>query len=101
MFRVSLVSRAAVTAIFMPRYEQSLKDAEAGLGIPEYQELMKKLDLYKSLQGAYAVKQSEMERTRRVANVCGLDIAPKKRVPRAPAEGTAPASSSGTPPPPA
>jgi hypothetical protein len=81
MFRRS-AQRWAITPLFISRYEQALTDVDAGLGQPEYQELLRKLVHYKSLQGEYSVKQSEMERTRRVANVCGLDVTPKKRVPK-------------------
>ncbi len=76
------ISLLAITPLFMPRYEEALKNTESGLGQAEYRELLRTLDHYKTLQGAYSVKQSEMERTRRVANVCGLDIEPKKRVPK-------------------
>lgn len=60
-------------------YAKLQADPESALGSAEYQLLKVKLAKYSELQGQYAVKQSEMERTKRAANVCGLDMPEPKR----------------------
>lgn len=61
------------------RLQELMADPESPLGQLEYSVLQEKLATYASLQGEYAVKQSEMERTKRAANVCGLDFPQPRR----------------------
>ena len=58
---------------FYPRYQELCQKGEV-LGSNEYKYLSEKLDEYAEFQQKYAVKQSEIERTKRVANYCGLDF---------------------------
>ena len=61
------------------RFVEMQANPESALGQAEYKHLQAKLAKYAELQGQYAVKQSEMERTKRAANVCGLDMPEPKR----------------------
>lgn len=65
---------ASAPMSFEKRLQELMADTESPLSQPEYALLQEKLAAYARLQGEYAVKQSEMERTKRVANVCGLDF---------------------------
>ena len=60
------------------RYDQLCSNPESSLSSTEYKQLLVHWEAYRGLQLEYGVKQSEMERTRRVANYCGLEF-PKKR----------------------
>lgn len=75
-------TRVALCATKMS-FEARLGELEANpenpLAQPEYKMLQAKLAEYVGLQGAYAVKQTDIERTRRAANVCGLDFPEPKR----------------------
>lgn len=72
-------SSAASPMSFEARLGSLEADPECPLSQPEYKMLQERLADYVKLQGAYAVKQSDIERTRRAANVCGLDFPEPKR----------------------
>mmetsp|Transcript_76505 Transcript_76505/g.88942 ORF Transcript_76505/g.88942 Transcript_76505/m.88942 type:complete len:113 (+) Transcript_76505:74-412(+) len=61
------------------RLNELLADPECPLSQLEYRVLLEKLAIYQDLQGEYAVKQSDIERTKRVANFCGLDFPEPRR----------------------
>lgn len=65
------------------------------LASPAYRFLLDKLQGYRELQSAYAVKQTEIERARKAAAVCGLEMTGSYRGPR-----RAPSLADGTPAPP-
>jgi hypothetical protein len=73
------VALCAAKMTYEARLSQLEADPENPLAQPEYKLLQAKLAEYMSMQGAYAVKQSDIERTRRAANVCGLDFPEPKR----------------------
>lgn len=68
---------------FAQRLEELKKDPNSPLSGPEYCFMRKKLATYSSLQQTYAVKQTDVERARRAANMCGLEFTgkmPRKEV---------------------
>jgi hypothetical protein len=61
-------------------YDVLLGDRNSTLSQQEYGHLRRFLASYKELQGHYAVKQNDIERARRAAEVCGLEmLRPKPR----------------------
>ena len=66
---------------FGKRYAEKLNDPESVLAHKDFFILQDKLTFYKTLQGEYAVKQDDIERAKRAANMCGLDmLRPKDRI---------------------
>lgn len=61
------------------RLEVLMADPECPLSQLEYKVLQEKLAMYQELQGEYSVKQSDIERTKKVANFCGLDFPEPRR----------------------
>lgn len=55
-------------------FEAYRADDTSVLGGANFNFHMECIEQYRDLQARYAVKQSEMERTRRAANVCGLEV---------------------------
>ena len=60
---------------YSARYAAALKHE---LDIPEHHALQEHLAHYKTLQNAYGVKQSDVERARKVAQLCGLEVTGQK-----------------------
>lgn len=58
----------------MKRFEQLSADPESPLGKNEYNFMRERLAEYSALQLDYAVKQTEVERARKAANMCGLEF---------------------------
>jgi hypothetical protein len=66
---------------FASAYEAERANAESPLAAPAYAALARHLEAYDDMLRKYSVKQSELERMKRAANVCGLDfLKPKARV---------------------
>ena len=66
---------------FAKLYAEKLNDKSSSLSHRDFHILQEKIAFYKTLQGAYAVKQDDIERAKRAANMCGLDmLRPKDRV---------------------
>lgn len=61
-------------ASFISRLEELKSVKDSGLCSEEYQFLRQHIAAYKGLQTAYAVKQSDVERARKVAQQCGLEF---------------------------
>lgn len=59
---------------FAKRYEQLRKDPDSALASDSYEALMSNLKAYDELLRTYSVKQTEMERAKRAANMCGLEM---------------------------
>lgn len=58
--------------------ENLQQNPESPLNSPEYSFMREKLLAYSALQKTYAVKQTEVERARRAAHMCGLEFTGKK-----------------------
>lgn len=83
-FRCSAVlmsaPKSSPTFTFQKKMSEFESDPENPIAQAEYKILQEKLALYVELQGEYSVKQSEIERAKRAANVCGLDFpSPQRR----------------------
>ncbi len=63
---------------FAARYETLRADRSSALGSAPYEALMGNLREYDALLRKYSVKQTEIERARRAARMCGLEF-PEKR----------------------
>jgi hypothetical protein len=75
------LAAAQQSMAFGKRYAEKLKDPKSVLAHNDFHILQDKLTFYKTLQGEYAVKQDDIERAKRAANMCGLDmLRPKGRV---------------------
>lgn len=59
---------------FAKRYEQLRADPNSALASDSYEAIMKNLSLYDGLLREYSVKQTEMERAKRAARMCGLEM---------------------------
>ena len=59
---------------FAKRYEELRNDSESALASETYNALMSNLKAYDDLLRTYSVKQTEMERAKRAANLCGLEM---------------------------
>ncbi len=62
---------------FAKRYEQLRANPESALSSEAYESLMSNLAQYDELLRVYSVKQTEMERARRAARMCGLEMTAK------------------------
>jgi hypothetical protein len=97
MLRSSCIARCAATAVapvnvaavamakkhpYYPAFEAARANPESTLSQPAYTFLLEKIDAYRELQAAYAVKQSEVERARKAAAMCGLEMTGAYRGPR-------------------
>ena len=65
---------------FSDEHDAACEEKGNVLASPEYAFLRDAIAKAEALQKAYAVKQTEMERTRKAAAVCGLGF--RERVPR-------------------
>lgn len=61
----------------MEKLHQHQADPESPLNSAPYKFLREHLVEYSKLQQTYAVKQSEVERARRAAHMCGLEFTGK------------------------
>lgn len=83
MMRSSLCRRCAKAAssagglTFAERFEKMRTDPENPLSCSEYTYMRERLAEYSALQTTYAVKQTEVERARKAANMCGLEFTGK------------------------
>ena len=68
-----LISKMSFHAEYMKLRTDDSDSNQSHLGSKEYNFLQAKMEEYADFQSKYAVKQSEMERTRNVANYCGLE----------------------------
>eukprot|EP00796_Vickermania_ingenoplastis_P013391 gene13390-9216_t len=73
------IQKVAFSQKFNTRLNQ-LKDSQESLGCEEYRFLRSHLQNYRKLQACYAVKQTDVERARKAANLCGLEFTGKKEV---------------------
>ncbi|GET91345.1 hypothetical protein, conserved [Leishmania tarentolae] len=62
---------------FSEKMQRLQADPEHALSGPEYAFMRDRLAEYKTLQQTYAVKQTEVERARKAANMCGLEFTGK------------------------
>ncbi|KAG5495308.1 hypothetical protein GH5_02963 [Leishmania sp. Ghana 2012 LV757] len=62
---------------FTARMQRLQADPEHPLSGPEYAFMRDRLAEYRKLQQKYAVKQTEVERARKAANMCGLEFTGK------------------------
>lgn len=75
MLRVQYVLRKTKhSASFISRLTEMENGKDPGLCSEEYKFLRRHIATYKRLQSAYAVKQSDVERARKVAQQCGLEF---------------------------
>lgn len=96
MLRFSRVARCAASSTpkkfsFTEKMQKLQADPEHALGGREYHFMRERLEEYRNLQQTYAVKQTEVERARKAANMCGLEFTGKgaRKAPSAPkAEST-------------
>ena len=70
---VALTGKAA-TMSFAAQYGEATRNPEDVLGGKAYAYLRDQLTHYRSLQGEYAVKQTDVERARKAGNMCGLEF---------------------------
>lgn len=90
MFRLSRFARCAASSTkkfsFAEKMQKLQADPEHALSGREYQFMRERLEEYRNLQQAYAVKQTEVERARKAANMCGLEFTGKgpRKTPTAP-----------------
>ncbi|KAG5496075.1 hypothetical protein JKF63_02373 [Porcisia hertigi] len=59
---------------FSEKMQRLQADPEHALSGPEYAFMRDRLAEYRKLQQTYAVKQTEVERARKAANMCGLEF---------------------------
>lgn len=62
---------------FMEKMKPLQADPAHALSGPEYGFMRERLAEYSKLQQTYAVKQTEVERARKAANMCGLEFTGK------------------------
>ncbi|KAK7199620.1 hypothetical protein NESM_000007100 [Novymonas esmeraldas] len=83
MLRATLRVRCAASVptgahfSFREKMDKLRADPESGLNGPEYAFMRDRLAEYSKLQQTYAVKQTEVERARKAANMCGLEFTGK------------------------
>jgi 5-bromo-4-chloroindolyl phosphate hydrolysis protein len=81
MLRFSRLARCATSASknfsFSEKMRKLQADPEHALAGREYQFMRERLEEYRKLQQTYAVKQTEVERARKAANMCGLEFTGK------------------------
>ncbi|CAJ1032176.1 hypothetical protein, conserved [Leishmania lindenbergi] len=82
MLSTTRFARCAATAAskkfsFSEKMQKLQADPEHPLSGPEYAFMRDRLAEYRKLQQAYAVKQTEVERARKAANMCGLEFTGK------------------------
>ncbi|EPY25143.1 hypothetical protein STCU_02519 [Strigomonas culicis] len=78
-----LCPATASTFSFSKRFEELKHSSSSPLNGPEYSFMRDRLSDYSALQKAYAVKQTEVERARKAAQMCGLEFTgkmPRKNV---------------------
>ncbi|CAC9522820.1 hypothetical protein conserved [Leishmania donovani] len=69
---------------FSEKMQRLQADPEHALSGPEYAFMRDRLAEYRKLQQTYAVKQTEVERARKAANMCGLEFTGKGSPSRTP-----------------
>lgn len=81
MLRVSRLARCATSATrkfsFNEKMQKLQADPEHPLSGREYHFMRERLEEYRNLQQTYAVKQTEVERARKAAHMCGLEFTGK------------------------
>ncbi|KAG5470410.1 hypothetical protein LSCM1_01654 [Leishmania martiniquensis] len=82
MLRATRYGRCAAAAggkqlSFIAKMQKLQADPEHPLNGPEYAFMRDRLVEYRKLQETYAVKQTEVERARKAANMCGLEFTGK------------------------
>ncbi|CCW70520.1 unnamed protein product [Phytomonas sp. Hart1] len=71
------------TFSFSQRFEKLLKDPQSPLNSQEYVLMRECLTKYRTLQRIYSVKQTDIERARAAAHVCGLEFTKRRHPPGA------------------
>ncbi|KPA84499.1 putative mitochondrial hypothetical protein [Leptomonas pyrrhocoris] len=81
MFRVSRLARCAAstttTFSFSDKMQKLQADPDHALNGRDYRFMRERLEEYRKLQQTYAVKQTEVERAKKAANMCGLEFTGK------------------------
>lgn len=81
MLRFSRFARCAASTTkkfsFSEKMQKLQSDPEHALSGREYHFMRERLEEYRNLQQTYSVKQTEVERARKAANMCGLEFTGK------------------------
>ncbi|KPI89617.1 hypothetical protein ABL78_1282 [Leptomonas seymouri] len=81
MLRVYRLTRCAASTTTKFSFSEKMRklqaDPEHALSGREYRFMRERLEEYRNLQQTYAVKQTDVERARKAANMCGLEFTGK------------------------